>query len=69
MSKGTSCERIKSEWLRQRCTSSEGEEGVAGASLASDFNRQERWKEKSEDKRAPRPYHTRTSAVHDKAGL
>ncbi|KLU53155.1 hypothetical protein EL84_12440 [Paenibacillus sp. VT-400] len=38
-------------------------------SLASDFNRQERWKEKSEDKRAPRLYHPRAPAVYDKAGM
>ncbi|WP_223869020.1 hypothetical protein, partial [Paenibacillus sp. UASWS1643] len=47
-------------------TSSEGEEGAAGVSLASDFNRQERWEKKSEDKRAPRPCRPRTSAVHAK---
>ncbi|MGG4403540.1 hypothetical protein ABEW61_25715 [Paenibacillus amylolyticus] len=34
-------------------------------SLASDFNRKSGGQKKSEDKRAPRPYHPRTSAVHD----
>gem|GEM_PF-3895360 len=32
--------------------------------MAFDFNRRERWKEKSEDKRAPRLYRPRTSVVH-----
>ncbi|KOY18324.1 hypothetical protein AMS66_01005, partial [Paenibacillus xylanivorans] len=52
--------RLERSCCFQGAQAAKGEEGAEGASLASDFNRQERWKRKSEDKRATRPYHPRS---------